>query len=196
MAIACESRLSSEQSQRIRDRLAQAPSAMTLQLAADLGVPEVEIIRHMPPERAVELDGRRWQEIFEELPHFGSVHVIVSNGAATLEAEGEFGGFSTWGEFFNVQTKSLDMHVRFRELGAVFAVEKPSHMESAEASGAGPLAGRKTTVSFQFFDRAGHSAFKVFLNFGGKPSEQRRRQFADLRARFALSPATQQEPDA
>jgi len=176
--------LTPELRQSIRDRLQQAPAQMTLQLAAELGVPEVEIIRHMPEERAVELAIERWQEIFEELPGFGAVHVIVSNGAATLEAEGEFGGFSTWGEFFNVQTTSLDMHIRYRELGAVFAVEKPSHMEKAEEDAGGPLAGKKTTVSFQFFDQAGNSAFKVFLNFGGTVSAERAAQFEALRARF------------
>ena len=44
-----------------------------------------------------------------------------------------------------------------------------------------------TTLSVQFFDRAGQSAFKVFLNFGGKPTAQRRQQFAELRERFARS---------
>ena len=47
------------------------------------------------------------------------------------------------------------MHIRWREIGAVFAVEKPGHLDG------------KKTFSFQFFDRSGHSAFKVFLGFGG-----------------------------
>src|SRR5439155_7316340 len=124
-----------------------------LQLAQELGVPEEEVVRALPDGRAVELDAGRWEELLRALEGFGKVHVIVSNGAATLEANGTFGGFSTWGDFFNVQTGSLDMHLRWRELGAVFAVEKPGHLD-----------GRKT-LSFQFFDRAGHAAFKVFLSF-------------------------------
>ena len=75
---------------------------------------------------------------------------------------------------FNVQSNSLDMHIRWPQLGAAFAVEKRSHMNDDV-----------TTLSVQFFDRAGQAAFKVFLNFGGKPSEERRQQFADLRTRFA-----------
>jgi putative hemin transport protein len=82
------------------------------------------------------------------------VWVLVSNGAATVEVAGQFGGFSTAGEFFNVQTATLDMHVRWPELAAAFAVEKPGHLN-------GPA-----TYSLQFFDRAGAAAFKVFLNFG------------------------------
>jgi putative heme iron utilization protein len=40
-------------------------------------------------------------------------------------------------------------------------VEKPGHLDG------------KKTLSFQFFDRSGHSAFKVFLGFGaGIPAEK------------------------
>jgi putative heme iron utilization protein len=161
------------QQQQIRERLAQAPAAMTLQLAAELGVPEVEVIRAMPADRCVELDIGRWQQIFEELPAFGVAHVIVSNGAATLEAEGEFGNFSTWGEFFNVQTPSLDMHIRYRNLAAVFAVEKPSHMTGV------------STLSLQFYDTGGNCALKVFPAFGNRaaPPEVRQR-FDELRAKY------------
>jgi putative heme utilization carrier protein HutX len=163
---------------RVSEALESNPGAMTLQLARDLGVPEAEVVRALPGGRAVELDAGRWQEIIGSFEDLGSVHVIVSNGAATLEATGQFGGFSIWNEFFNVQTKSLDMHIRWPELGAVFAVEKVSHMN-----------GEVMTLSVQFFDRAGQSAFKVFLNFGGRPSETRLRQFGELRSRFALRPA-------
>ncbi len=165
--------LTPEQRQHIRDRLQQAPAQMTLQLAAELGVPEVEIIRHMPGERAVELEVERWRQIFEELPTFGPVHVIVSNGAATLEAEGSFGGFSTWGEFFNVQTASLDMHIRYRNLAAVFAVEKPSHMTGV------------STLSLQFYDRDGNCALKVFPAFGNRAAlPEVRQRFEALRTRY------------
>jgi putative hemin transport protein len=148
-----------------------------MQLARELGLPEVEIIRALPDGRAVELDVSRWEELLRRLEAVGQVHIIVSNGAATLEAVGCFGGFSTWGEFFNVQTKSLDMHVRYRNLGAAFAVEKPSHMSSM------------TTLSIQFFDLQGAAALKVFLNFGGKASQQMKDHFAALREEFRRSPA-------
>jgi putative hemin transport protein len=88
----------------VRDNLAQ----MTLLLAKKFNVPEVEIIRAFPDDRAVELDPARWEELIRGLEAFGTVHVIVSNGATTLEAVGQFGGFSTAGVFFNVQTDSLD----------------------------------------------------------------------------------------
>jgi putative heme iron utilization protein len=156
----------------VRERLAANPNAMTLQLAHDLGVPEVEIIRALPDGRAIELDIGRWEDLIRSFEAFGAVHVIVSNGAVTLEATGQFGNFSTWGEFFNVQTK-LDMHVRWPHLGAAFAVEKPGHLDGIP------------TLSVQFYDIDGQSAFKVFLTFGGKPpTPERRAQFDSLREQF------------
>ncbi len=158
---------------KIRAALAQSPSAMTLQLARKLSVPEVEVVRAMPAERVTELDAARVREIIEALAVFGKVHVIVSNGATTMEAFGEFGGFSEWGEFLNVQTKSLDMHIRWQRIADVFAVEKPSHMDAVN------------TISVQFYDADGHAAFKAFLSFGGgAPPPERIAQFHELRNRF------------
>jgi putative heme iron utilization protein len=141
--------LSEEQRAKVRAAVAANPTAMTLQLARDLGVPECEVIRAMPDGRSIELD------------------------VITCEVNGEFGGFSTWGEFFNVQTPTLDLHVRFERLGAAFAVEKPGHLDGGR------------TLSVQFFDREGHSALKVFLNFGGRPTKEREAWFAGVRGRFA-----------
>lgn len=167
--------LNADQIETIRAALRAAPSQMTLQLARQLDVPEAEIIRAMPEGRSVELDSARWEEIIRALEAFGKVHVIVSNGGATCEVTGQFGGFSTWGEFFNVQTKTLDMHIRWEQLAALFAVEKPGHMDGVN------------TLSVQFYDRQGSAAFKVFITFGGqKVSEEIQGRFDELRQRFRL----------
>jgi putative heme iron utilization protein len=148
---------------------------MTVQLARELGVPEEQVIRALPASRVTELDVSRWEELLRALEPLGRVHVIVTNGAVTLEAFGTFGNFSTFGEYFNVQTKDLDMHVRPATLGAAFAVEKPGHLDGVN------------TLSFQFYDRAGAAAFKVFLTFGGaNPPAEKVDAFAAIRERFAL----------
>lgn len=161
-----------EPSDRIRAAVEKNPRKMTLQLARDLGVPEVEVIRAFPSDRVVELDADRSEELIRGFEAFGSVLVLVSNGATTIEVEGQFGGFSTAGEFFNVQTDSLDMHIRWQQLAAVFAVEKPGHMDGT------------ATRSFQFFDQSGAAALKVFLNFGRPISAEREAQFIEMRTKF------------
>ena len=158
--------------ERIREVIRENPNQMTMLLARQFGVPEVEVVRAFPDGRAVELGSGRWEELIRSLEAFGEVHVIVSNGAATLEASGRFGNFSTTGDFFNVQTKSLDMHIRWREIGAAFAVEKPSHL------------GGHRTLSFQLFDRSGHSAFKVFLGFGAGIPPEKVERFTEVRDTF------------
>jgi putative heme iron utilization protein len=168
--------VSAEKRAEVQAALAENPGGMTMQLARKLGVPEAEIIRELPDGRSVELNIARWEELFTAFTDLGKVHVIVTNGAVTCETVGEFGGFSSWGEFFNVQSKTLDMHIRFAQLGSAFAVEKPSHMDGGK------------TLSVQFFDRAGDSALKVFVNFAGKPTAKREEQFAELRERFRRSP--------
>lgn len=161
-----------ETRERIQAAVRNDPNQLTMLLARKFQVPEVEIIRAFPEDRATELDPGRWEELIRSLESFGKVQVLVSNGAATLEASGQFGGFSTAGGFFNVQTKSLDMHIRGSEIGAIFAIEKPGHLD-----------GRKT-LSFQFFDRAGHSAFKVFLGFGTAIPAEKAERFVHLRESF------------
>src|SRR5437764_7517191 len=158
--------------ERIRSAVEKNPRKMTLQLARDLGVPEVEVIRAFSADRVVELDIARWAELLQCVEAFGAVRVLVSNGATTIEVDGTFGGFSTAGEFFNVQTNSLDMHIRWEQLAAAFAVEKPGHMDGMAAR------------SFQFFDQTGAAAFKVFLNFGGPIPPEREAKFVELRSRF------------
>ncbi len=181
--------LSAEKWAEVCAAVADNPAAMTLQLARALGVPEVEVVRAFPEGRSVELDVGRWEELFTALADVGRVHVIVSNASVTCETVGVFGGFSTWGEFFNVQSDSLDLHVRPARLGSVFAVEKPSHMEGnlplagAEAAPT-PLHQRRATLSLQFFDAQGDSALKVFLNFGGRPTQEQAAHWLALRERF------------
>ena len=157
---------------RIRAAVEKNPRKMTLQLARDLGVPEVEVIRAFPADRVMELNIARWEELLQSFDAFGSVRVLVSNGATTIEVDGQFGGFSTAGDFFNVKTDTLDMHIRWEQLGAAFAVEKPGHMDGM------------ATRSFQFFDQTGAAALKVFLNFGGPIAPERETLFIELRSRF------------
>ena len=52
---------------RIRAAVEKNPRKMTLQLARDLGVPEVEVIRAFPADRVTELDIARWEELLCEL---------------------------------------------------------------------------------------------------------------------------------
>jgi len=163
-----------ERRQRIQAAVESNPRKMTLQLASDLGVPEVEVIRAFPPDRVAELEAARWEDLIRSFEDLGTVRVIVSNASVTAELEGRFGGFSKTGSFFNVQTPTLDIHIRWKELGAAFAVQKPGHLDGIN------------TMSFQFYDLNGAAALKVFLNFGEAVAVDRVKQFDNVRERFSI----------
>lgn len=164
-----------ERSNAIREAFDRDRKQMVLLLARQLGVPELEVVCAMPIDLVVELDFAQWEDIIRSFEILGDVHVIVSNGATTLENVGQFGKFSNSQGFFNVQTKSLDMHIRSNALSAVYAVRKPSHTDGKDA------------LSLQFFDRRGDAAFKVFLTFGGKdPTPERLAQYNEIIERFKV----------
>ena len=141
------------------------PWKMTLQLARELGVGEVEVVRAFPDNRSREIPLSSWDDLFADLATLGELHVIVSNAAVKVETVGRFGGYSEGGGFFNVQTPTLDLHLRRGEIRHLFAVEKPGHLNGV------------STYSFQFFDASGHAAMKVFLNFGGAIIAERKQRF-------------------
>ncbi|MBC7876290.1 MAG: hypothetical protein H7Y59_03890 [Anaerolineales bacterium] len=158
----------------IRDAYNQDRSQMTLMLAHQLKIQEVEILRALQGDAAYELDSSRWEEIIRDFEALGEVTVIVSNGATTIEVFGQFGKFFNKDGFLNIRTDSLDMHIRGWELASVFAFKKPSHLDKHES------------LSFQFYDRRGNSAFKVFLNFGGHdPSPELMQTYNELIQKFA-----------
>jgi putative heme iron utilization protein len=162
-----------QRTRAIQDAFNSDRSQMTLMLAHKLSIPEVEIVRSLEGDIAHELDFARWEEIIRAFESLGNVHVIVSNGATTIEAFGQFGNFTNTDGFLNVRTKSLDMHIRSWELASVFAFRKPSHLD------------RHESLSFQFFDRRGNAAFKVFLNFGVKdPNAQLIQTYRELAEKF------------
>jgi putative hemin transport protein len=151
------------------------PRAMTMVAARELGISEAEVMRNLPSDRVTELAAPRFVEMMDRLADYEKVHVIVSNGATTIESFGKFGNFSTYGPFFNVQSKSLDMHIRQDAIDAVFAVEKPGHLDGV------------VTLSIQFYDRQGSSAFKVFLTFGATaPSDECRTWWLGFRDEFTI----------
>jgi len=163
--------------QRIADVLADRPRRMTSQIARDLGAPEAEVIRAMARDKVTELDPAQWERIIRDFEPLGKLHVICNSGCVTLECFGQFSHFSTVGEYFNVQNKSLDMHIRYKELASIFAIEKPSHMDG------------QPTTSIQFYDRAGQSAFKVFFNFGKQVKPERLEAFNRMCETYALGSA-------
>ena len=162
--------------EQLRAALAAHPDAMILELARTHGVSELDVLEVVGVPRATPLDARKWDAILRALPALGAVRVLVSNTAATMESRGTFGGFSQTGDYFNVQTATLDLHLRWREIASAMALEKPSHQTG------------RPTASIQLFTTNGAAILKVFLLFGEHDGDvtARRAAFNALRTDFAL----------
>ena len=153
--------------ERVSEYFLKRPSAMTLMAARDLGLPEAEVVRALPA--TTELKASALEDILRSLAALGRCHVIVSNRGATLESRGEFGGFSRSGPFLNVETPTLDMHLRPEAVASAFAVSKKGHRDG------------KPIHTVQFYDPQGDSVLKVVL-----PREGGAGSLEALKARFLV----------
>ncbi|HEU5117510.1 MAG TPA: ChuX/HutX family heme-like substrate-binding protein [Isosphaeraceae bacterium] len=136
----------------IRDYFREDRSRMTMMAARKFSVPEQAVLDALVDSWPVTpLRPGAFSPLLHALPDLGLMRVFVRSRAAVIESVGVFGGFSETGPFFNVQTETLDMHILFEEIGAIYAVEKQGHDSNF------------ATHSFQFFDHQGDAAFKAFL---------------------------------
>ena len=159
----------------IRDYFREDRSRMTMMAARKFSVPEQAVLDALvDPWPVTPLREGAFSPLLHALPDLGLMRVFVRSRAAVIESVGVFGGFSESGPFFNVQTDTLDMHILFEEIGAIYAVEKQGH-DSTFA-----------THSFQFFDHQGDAAFKAYLweDFPNVP-EARINAFHNLVKQFA-----------
>lgn len=153
-------------------------SRMTMMAARQFAVPERAVVDALVGQWPItRLRDGSFRELMGALPDLGVMRVFVRSRAAVMETVGTFGGFSDAGPFFNVQTETLDMHILHDEVAAIYSVEKVGHDSNY------------VTHSFQFFDRAGDAAFKVFLweGFPDVPAD-RVTAFHDLTRRFSAAP--------
>ena len=147
----------------IREYFLPDRSKMTMMAARKFGVPERTVVEALVGQWPIfRLQHGVFKDLMESLPELGLMRVFVRSKAAVMESVGTFGGFSEQGPFFNVQTDTLDMHIFYDQIAAVYAVEKIGHDSSF------------TTHSFQFFDKEGDAAFKAFLweDFPNVPAEK------------------------
>ena len=177
MSMATVVTVEDELARAIRAELIARPDAMILELARAHRVPELAVLQLIGAPRVVMLDAARWETLLRALPALGDVRVLASNAGVTMESRGTFGGFSRTGPYFNVQTDSLDLHLRWDAISGIAAVEKPSHQTG------------HPTASIQLFDSRGAAIIKIFVLFGERSEESgaRRTAFAALRSDFTIS---------
>ena len=159
----------------IRAYFKDDPSRMTMMAARKFAVPEQVVVDALVGQwPIVRLRDGSFRDLMESLPSLGLMRVFVRSRVAVIESVGLFGGFSETGQFFNVQTDTLDMHILHADIGPTYSIKKVGHDSDF------------VTHSFQFFDKAGEAAFKAFLweDFPKVPPA-RIEAFEDLTRRFS-----------
>jgi putative hemin transport protein len=124
--------------------------------AAELGITECEAVASAIGQRgqagSVRLAGP-WPELFEQLPHLGTVMALTRNETTVHEKTGRFEDMSHEGQVGLALGKDIDLRIFYMRWAHGYAVseETPQGMQR----------------SLQFFDAQGTAIHKVFLREGG-----------------------------
>lgn len=135
----------------IRKALKESKTPYTAFVARDLGIPERDIFKALPPEECTELDSAKLPEIMTELGKCASVLLIVKSGGAVLEIESSISKQAASRGYYNVMGEPAHMHIMPHGMDAIFAV----HRE--------PGSGKPMKFAVQFFDPEGKPALKIYL---------------------------------
>lgn len=147
--------LEQEKVEEIRDWFRKDPSRMTMVAARHFGVNEQDVIEALKTEWPItELRAENFEAVMEGLQQVGLVRIFVRSAAVVMECDGNLGeaSYSKTGPFFNIDGGGIDMHIMYKDITSIYALEKQSHMNPEDH-----------TYSLQFFDKHGNSAFKIFL---------------------------------
>lgn len=158
---------------RVRAALAEQPKAALERIADAAGVTVAEVVRHLPEGEAVCIDGAHFVEVMGDLTDWGAVTLIVNTGDVVLEARGEIPAGSLGRGYYNLHGKPIGGHLKADACGMIAFVSR--ELFSA------------MTHSIQFYAKAGHCMFKVYLgrdeNRAMRPEQIER--FVALRDRLA-----------
>ena len=89
-------------------------------IAKKAGVSEGEVFEALEGKTAWALDPARFPGIMDQLTHWGQVMVMVKNPYAVMESFGVLGGYSNEGEYFNIKTDEIDMHIKPEGIASVY----------------------------------------------------------------------------
>jgi len=159
----------------IRTALDATPGAALEDIGKAAGCSVAEVVRALPPGEAVCIDGARLVEVMQAISEWGEVTFIVNTGDVILEAKGKVPPGSLGHGYYNLHGKPIGGHLRADACGLIAFVSRK-------------LFG-SDTHSVQFYAKAGHCLFKVYL---GRDAERRPiadevRAFTALRDRLAAA---------
>lgn len=135
----------------IRQRIEEKPSTMTHDLARELGVKEVDIVRNFPEGMALEVPGEQFETIWKRMTEWEKVTFICISSGCVTEVSGPLPAGKFGHGMFNLRQANnpLGGHIMIANLESIWLISKPMFgMESH---------------SVQFFAKSGEAMCAVYL---------------------------------
>lgn len=136
---------------KVRHSVDKNPSKWTGELAKELEVSELEIMRCLAEKMCQEVSKDKFDDIIAEISQWGKLTVLVQNESTILEVKASFPVGSYGHGYYNLKSKDTPIggHIRISELAAIFFVSKPFM--------------KMETHSIQFFNNNGNAMFRLYL---------------------------------
>lgn len=112
---------------QVAELLQQEPTLLPAAMAERLGASELEIVRALPNEMAVIVEGGLAQSILESLVDFGPVTTIVHAFGSIFEVKAPFPKGKAARGYYNLMGKSGELHghLKLDNVAAIALVSKP-----------------------------------------------------------------------
>jgi putative heme utilization carrier protein HutX len=138
-----------DRTEAIRSALASKPGAALEDIAQAAGCSFAEVLRALPPEEAIGIDGSHFVEVMQAISQWGEITLVVNSGDVILEVKGELPAGSLGHGYYNLHGKPIGGHLRADACATIAFVSRK-------------LFG-SDTHSVQFIAPAGHCLFKIYL---------------------------------
>ena len=139
-----------EKALTVREALALKPDGVLEVIAAQCGVPLARVFEELPKGSARKVAGTSFEELWQELTHWGDVLFIVHTRDIVLECKGPLPPGSSAQGYFNIHGDSpIGGHIKADRCAAIYFIDRLFH-------------GRRS-CSLQFMNGEGDAMFKVFV---------------------------------
>lgn len=139
--------------QQIAQLLADNPSMITLEMAAQLQKPEGEILLNLPDEFVKVFPAERAEEIFKTISQWGTFTTIIEKAGSIFEIKDRFPSGVIARGYYNLNMKedegALHGHIKMDTLGYIAFVSIPFR--------------GKESYNIAFIAHNGETIFKVYL---------------------------------
>lgn len=139
--------------QQIAQLISENPNLITLEIAAQLDVPEGEVLVNLPDEFVKLFPAERAEEIFQAISQWGTFTTIIEKEGSIFEVKDRFPTGMIGRGYYNLNMKdeegALHGHIKMDTLGKIAFVSIPFR--------------GKESYNIAFIAHNGETIFKVYL---------------------------------